>query len=195
MVQIAFTNYDHAGAFEPFPKPITNQVNKKFTTDPLVTTYDLYNGCLIAKDPDDTTKTEWVVAEADAERPFAMAFGYELKQLTGQTYILTDSAFGIFAALNTSPQVPALHFGVATMFIDGIVQPDGFVMPSDGSTSHTAVPGVLGHVQAWDGSNRKTICGQYKHLIGQSGGKYLKTATLDTTGQLGRVFLNGPGAQ
>ena len=195
MVQIAFTNYDHAGAFEPFPKPITNQVNKKFTTDPLVTTYDLYNGCLIAHDPDDTTKTEWVVAEADAERPFAMAFGYELKQLTGQTYILTDSAFGIFAALNTSPQVPACHFGIATMYIDGIVQPDEFVMPSDGTTAHSAVTGVLGHVQKWDGSNRKTICGQYKHLIGQSGGKYLKTATLDKTGQLGRVFLNGPGAQ
>ena len=195
VVQIAFTNYDHAGAFEPFPKPITNQVNKKFTTDPTVTTYDLYNGCLIARDPDDTTKTEWVVAESDAERPFAMAFGYQLKQIAGQNYILTDSAFEIIAALNTDTQTPALHFGVACMLIDGIVQPGSFVMPSDGSTSHSAVTGVLGHVQAWNGSDRKTICGQYQGLIGQSGGKYLKTATLDKTGQLGRVFLNGPGAQ
>jgi len=195
MVQTAFINYDHAGAFEPFPKPITNQVNKKFTTNPLTTTYDFRNGFLISLDPADTTKTAWIIAKATSERPFAMTFGYELKQIASQTYILQDSAFDVFAALNTSSQTPALHFGVATMFIDGIVQPGAFVMPSDGTTAHSAVTGVLGHVMAWDGSNRKTICGQYQGLIGQSGGKYLKTATTDVTGTLGKVFINGPGAQ
>lgn len=195
MVQTAFTNYDHAGAFEPFPKPITNQVNKKFTTNSLTTTYDIRNGFIISKDPADTTKTAWIVAIATSVRPFAMAFGYELKQIASQTYILQDSAFDVFAALNTSVQTPACHFGVCTMLVDGIVQPDDFVMPSDGTTAHSAVTGILGHVMKWDGSNRATIVGQYIGQIGQSGGKYLKTATLDTTGQLGKVFLNGPGAQ
>lgn len=195
MVQTAFTNYDHAGAFEPFPKPITGQINKKFTTDPTATTYDIFNGALISKDPADTTKTTWIVAKAASERPFSMAHGYELKQIASQTYILQDSAFDVFAALNTSVQVPYCSFGICTMYIDGIVQPDDFVMPSDGTTAHSAVTGVLGHVQLWDGSNRKTICGQYKGLIGQSGGKYLKTATTNVTGTLGKVFINAPGAQ
>lgn len=195
MVQTAFTNYDIAGAFEPFPKPRTRQINKKFTTNPLTTTFDIRRGFLLAKDPDDTTKTEYVIAEADAERPFCMAYGYALKQLTGQTYILTDSAFDVFAALNTDTQVPVLDYGVATMYIDGVVQPDDFVMPSDGTTAHSAVTGVLGHVQKWDGSNRKTICGVYEGLIGQSGGKYIKTATTDVTGTLGKIFINKEGAQ
>jgi hypothetical protein len=194
MVQTAFTNYDHAGAFEPFPKPITDQVNKKFTTNPLTTTYDFLNGFLISKDPADTTKTEWIIAKATSVRPFAMTYGYELKQVTAGSYILTDNAFAIFSALNTSPKTPALHQGVACMYIDGIVQPDDFLMPSDGTTSHSAVTGVLGHLQLWDGVSRATICAQYQGLIGQSGGKYLRTATLNTTGQLARVYLNAPGA-
>ncbi len=192
---IAFTNYDIAGAFEPFPSPIRSQVNKKFTTDPAVTTYELYNGCLLAHDPDDTTKTEFVVAENDSERPFAMAFGDSLKQISTVNYLFVDSHFTKVAALNTDKQVPVLHYGIATMYIDGVVQPDAWVMPSDGTTQHGGVAGVLGHVQAWNGSDRKTICGIYRGLIGQSGGKYRKTATLDVTGQLGKIFLNAPGAQ
>src|SRR5262245_61132291 len=156
MVQTAFTNYDIAGAFEPFPKPRTRQINKKFTTNPLTTTYDMRRGFLISKDPADTTKTEYIVAKATSERPFGMAFGYALKQLTGQTYLLIDSQFDVFAALNTDTQVPILDYGVATMYVDGVVQPDDFVMPSDGTTSHGGNAGVLGHVQKWDGSNRKT---------------------------------------
>src|ERR1041385_1304049 len=194
MSQIAFTNYDIPGAFEPFPKPSTSQQNKKFTTDASLTTYDLQRGWLLAHDPDDTTPSDLVVAEADSERPFYMAYGYALKQRTGQTYILQDSAFDILAALHTDPQVPVLEVGVATMYIDGIVNPGDFVMPSDGTTSHSTVTGVLGHVQKWDGSNRKTIAGVYKGLIGQSGGKYRKTPTLNLTGQLGKVHLNAPGA-
>ena len=196
MVQTAFTNYDIAGSFEPFPHPNTNQVNKKFTTDPTVTTFDIPRGFLISKDPADTTPTQWIVAKAASIRPFAMAFGYALKLLGGQSYILVDSQFQTpFAAVNTDTQVPACHYGICTMYIDGVVQPDDFVMPADGSTTHGGNPEVLGHVKKWNGSNRNTICGKYQHLIGQSGGKYLKTATPDLIGTLGRVFINAPGAQ
>jgi hypothetical protein len=49
------------------------------------------------------------------------------------------------------------------------------------------VTSVLGHVQAWDGSNRKTIVGVYLGKIGQSGGRWTRTATTDVTGSLGKV--------
>lgn len=192
---IAFTNYDKLGTFEPWPHPITSQVNKRYTTSTTATTYEIYIGALIAHQPGVATSAEFEIAKSTSERPFEMAFGYSLKSIAGQNYLLIDSQFTAVAALNNEKQVPALAFGIATMAIDGIVYPDQYVMPADGTTSHGGTVSVLGHVQAWDGTNRKTIAGQYRGLIGQSGGKFTKTPTLDLTGQLGKVFLNGPGAQ
>jgi len=196
MTQEAFINNDSPGSFEPFPKATTRQVNKKFDTT-TGTDKQWIRGYVYANDPDDTTKKEYVVAEADSERPFYVSIGYALKQLSGQTYITTDSQFSILGALQSDPLANALFEGVATLYIDGVVQPGGQVMPSDGTTTYGGIPGVLGHVMEWDGSNRKQIIGVYTGKIGQSGGKWTRTATADVVASyidgvatnLGRVHV------
>lgn len=188
MTQIAFVNNDIAGAFEPFPKPVTRQINKTFDGT-AGTDKEWGRGLLVAFDPAVTTKNQYIIAKATAERPFYVAVGYALKQLTGQTYITTDSQFSILAALQSDPLALGLFEGVCTMYIDGIVQPGQQVMPADGSTTHGGTAEVLGHLKAWDGSNRKTIAGVYLGRIGQSGGKWTRTATTDVVGTLGKVHI------
>lgn len=190
MSQEAFVNNDILGAFEPNPQPVTRQINKKFDGT-ASTDKEWLRGYLYAYDPDDTTPTAYVVAEADAERPFYVSVGYALKQLTNipDSYITNLGDFQILGALQSDPLALGLFEGVVTMPIDGIVQPGQQVMPADGTTSHSAVTSVLGHVQAWDGSSRDTICGVYLGKIGQSGGKWTRTATTDVTGSLGKVHI------
>jgi hypothetical protein len=174
------------GAFEPFPKATTRQINKKFDTT-ANTNLEWNRGFLVAYDPAVTTKNEYIIAKATAEKPFYVSIGYALKQITGQSYIVSDQQFTLLGALQSDPLANALFEGVVNMPIDGIVQPGQQVMPADGTTSHSAVTSVLGHVQAWDGSNRKTIVGVYLGKIGQSGGRWTRTATTDVTGSLGKV--------
>lgn len=188
MTQIAFVNNDIAGAFEPFPKPTTRQINKPFDLT-AGTDKEFSRGFLLSFDPAVTTKNQYVIAKAAAIKPFYVAVGYALKQLTGQTYITTDSQFSILAALQSDPLALGLFEGVVTMYVDGIVQPGQEIMPADGSTTHGGNPEVLGHVKAWNGSNRNTIAGIYLGRIGQSGGKWTKTATTDVVGTLGKVHI------
>lgn len=194
MVQEAFVNYDIAGSFEPFPKATTRQVNKKYDST-AGTDKEWLRGYLYAYDPDDTTKLEYVVAEDDAVGPFYVSVGYALKQLSNipSGYITTDSQFSILGALQSDPLALGLYEGVVTMYIDGIVQPGQKVMPADGSTTHGGSPEVLGHVKAWNGSEPKAVAGIYLAKIGQSGGKWTRTATTNVIGTLARVHIT-PGA-
>jgi hypothetical protein len=193
-MSVAFVNNDIPGSFEPFPKPTTRQVNKKFDST-AGTDKEWYRGFLYAYDPDDTTKTAYVVAEADAVGPFYVSVGYALKQLANipSNYIMYDGNFAILGALQSDPLALGLYEGVVTTYLDGIVQPGQKVMPADGSTTHGGSPEVLGHFKAWDGSDPKAVAGIYTGLIGQSGGRWTRTATTNVIGTLGKVHVT-PGA-
>lgn len=196
MSQTAFVNNDIPGSFEPFPKATTRQVNKKFDGT-ANTDKEWLRGFLYGYDPDDTTKTAYVVAEADAIAPFYVSVGYALKQLTNlpSGYIMNDADFALLGALQSDPLALGLHEGVVTMYVDGIVQPGQQIMPADGSTTHGGSAEVLGHVKAFSGSEPKAAAGIYLGRIGQSGGKWTRTATPDVIGTLGKVhIIPGGGA-
>jgi len=191
MSQVGFINYEIVGTPEPFPIPVTRAMNKKF--DNLVATdKEIARGFLMAFDPADTTKKELVIAKATAEKPFYFCIGYALKPVAGtDNFFMTDTNFTVVGALQSDPKVNALYSGNVAGFIDGIVQPGQQLMPADGSTTHGGSAEVLGHMKAWDGSNRKTICGIYLGRVGQSDGKWVATATTDVIGTIGKIQFNG----
>jgi hypothetical protein len=191
-MSIAFVNNEIAGAFEPFPKPITRQVNKKFDST-AGTDKEWIRGFIYAKDPADlTTQTEYVLAKATAKKPFVVSVDTRRKAVSGTSYLQSGNDFTNLGALQSDPLTNALFYGYVCVYVDGIVKPDNPVMPSDGTTTHTGVAGVLGHVQAWDGVSERAIVGKYLSRIGQSGGKWIRTATPDVTGTLAKIWIGAP---
>lgn len=188
MSQISFINNEIAGGFEPFPKPMTRQVNKKFAND-TNTTHEWIRGYLYAKDPaETTTQAEYVLAKATSKKQFCVSVDTRRKGLSGipNGYITNDADFTLLGALETDPLTLALFSGIVCMYIDGVVNPGEQVMPSNGSGSN-----VLGHVMRWNKSDERQIVGTYLQRIGQSGGKWLKTSTPDAIGTLAKVWVEG----
>lgn len=187
-MSIAFVNNEIAGGFEPFPKPMTRQVNKKFDST-AGTDKEWIRGYLYAKDPDETTtQAEYVVAEADSVKQFCVSVDTRRKALSGipNNYIWNDGDFSLLGALQSDPLTLALFSGIVCMYIDGVVNPGEQVMPSNGAGQN-----VLGHVMRWDDNNERQVVGTYLARIGQSGGKWIRTSTPDAIGTLAKVWVEG----
>jgi hypothetical protein len=181
MVQTAFKNNVYAGQFA-YNKPYSvARFNKK---DGSGSTFQIPRGFLIAKDPALTTKDTMYISKAASVRPFAICIGSNYFKTSGVGYPMTSNDLTVIGAKDTDTQVVALYVGEVPVYIDGVVQHNSPVMPSDGSGSN-----VLGHLMAWNGSDEKAVVGNYLGLPGQRDGRYLATATPNAIGTIGWIQL------
>lgn len=163
---------DHALGFKarPFPK-------KTAAADS--GTHKFLKGDILAKDPDDTTKALFSIAESDAVKPFIMARGISAKQTISDSYILSDAQLTYVSAFEEEPFVSAVFEGYGVVEFAGTVQQGDGVMPAaDGS----------GKVKAWDGVDEAARIGFYQFRPGYSTGEFLPGPVI--SGQLGWISIN-----
>jgi hypothetical protein len=161
---------DHAFGFkaQPFPKKTAAAGSG---------THLLEKGIVLAFDPDDTTKTAYVIAESDAVRPFIVTRGSVFSPTANQ-YYATDAQGTYYSALETDESVSCVYDGQIVLEFDGDAEAGDYVMPSASNN---------GHVIKWNGSAENTKVGQYLGRPGYRTGEFIPGAI--TTGGLGWVRL------
>lgn len=177
MVQTAFKNNVYAGQFA-YNKPYSVQRYNKTVGSGV--NFEMTRGFLIAKDPALTTQDKMFIAKAASVKPFAIVIGSNYRKNSGVGYPMTSNDLNVVGAKDTDPQVVGLYVGEVPVYIDGVVEPNSPLMPSDGQGSN-----VLGHLMAWDESDEEAKVGNYLGLPGQRDGVYLSTATPNAIGTIG----------